>query len=65
MFRVGNLGEGEAVAVKQGWASQLRVRGIHKALLSDLSTENTLGWDKEAAKRKFESRTRMSTGGVS
>ena len=40
------------MAVKNGWAESLRVRGARKALLSDASTENTLGWDKEAGKRK-------------
>ena len=40
------------MAVNKGWSESLRVRGAHKALLNDESTENTLGWDKEAAKRK-------------
>ena len=42
------------MAVKKGWASRLRVTGSHGALLTDAFTENTLGWDREAAKRKTE-----------
>ena len=36
------------------WASQLRVKGSKTSLISDASTEETYGWDKESAKRKTE-----------
>lgn len=40
--------------VEQGWAAKLRVRGSEKSLLSDAFTENTFGWQKEAAKQRTE-----------
>ena len=36
------------------WASRLRVKGSKTLLISDASTEETYGWDKESAKRKTE-----------
>ena len=46
------------MAVEQGWSESLRVRGAHKALLSDSSAATTFGWDKGAAKHKTEKNLR-------
>jgi PPK2 family polyphosphate:nucleotide phosphotransferase len=43
-----------AVVAKKDWPSALRVTGEPRGLLSDASTEETFGWEKEPAKRRTE-----------